>query len=233
MRRSCSSMRTDSPTLPLDREDARSGICIRPPSPAATSIYDQRYAHNLEMRERARRDHHAPGRRRPGDARRDRALHQAVLDQHRPAQQPDGAQVRAEVHAGGAPPRRARGRARGRRFPLDERRNRSTAARRGCEPLFFDPAVDPMVTSKTPGAGKDILDGQREQPLRRRDDGGPRGIRGAVSAQLAAREAGRHARRGGLPRRRPVRRADLARSSATSRPRFRSRPRRWPTRSRR
>ena len=29
---------------------------------------------------------------------------------------------------------------------------------RGWQPLFFDPDVDPIVTSKTPGPGKDILE---------------------------------------------------------------------------
>ena len=43
--------------------------------------YDQRYAHSLEMREHPRGDPHAPGRDRSGDADRDPALHQAVLDE--------------------------------------------------------------------------------------------------------------------------------------------------------
>ena len=34
-------------------------------------------------------------------------------------------------------------------------------------PMFFDPAFEPMVTKKTPEAGKDILAGQRQQPVRR------------------------------------------------------------------
>ena len=51
--------------------------------------------------------------------------------------------------------------------------------------MFFDLTVDPMVTCKTPGAGRDILQAQRQQPLRRRHDGRPRGVRGALSAQLA------------------------------------------------
>ena len=71
------------PHLPLQRARRSSGTCIRPPSPAATSIYDQRYAHNLEMRDVLEESiTHAAARRR-GDARRDPALHQAVLDQHR------------------------------------------------------------------------------------------------------------------------------------------------------
>ena len=35
-------------------------------------------------------------------------------------------------------------------------------------PMFFDAAVDPIVTDKTPAPGKDILTGQRQQPLLRR-----------------------------------------------------------------
>ena len=49
------------------------------------------------------------------------------------------------------------------------------------QPLFFDPTVDPIVTNKTPGAGKDILDVERQQSLRRRVDGRPRRLRGAAS----------------------------------------------------
>ncbi len=49
------------------------------------------------------------------------------------------------------------------------------------------------------------------------------GLQGAVPAELAAGEEGRQAGRGGLPRRRPLRRADPPRSSSTSRPRFHSR----------
>ena len=81
---------------------------------------------------RARGDPHAPGGDRPGDARRDRALHEAVLDQHRPVQQPDGAQVRAQVRARGVRRRRA-GRRRGRRaLPAEAPASRSTRCSRAC-----------------------------------------------------------------------------------------------------
>ena len=55
--------------------------------------YDQRYAHNLEMRAllEAMLTHGSV--RRPARARGDSPLHEAVLDQHRPLQQPDGAKV--------------------------------------------------------------------------------------------------------------------------------------------
>ena len=62
-------------------------------------FYDQRYAHNLDMRDvlEAILTH-------PSDdaaiARRDPAVHETVLDQHGSIQQPDRAKVRPEVHAG-------------------------------------------------------------------------------------------------------------------------------------
>ena len=57
--------------------------------------YDQRYTYNLEMREIFEEVlTHADGVD-PGTLSRDRALREAVLDQHRPVQQPDRAKVRA------------------------------------------------------------------------------------------------------------------------------------------
>ncbi len=44
----------------------------------------------------------------------------------------------------------------GARFPLDEDETLDALMLR-LEPMFFDAAFDPMVTNKTPGAGKDIL----------------------------------------------------------------------------
>ena len=52
---------------------------------AGRDIYfDQRHGRSLEMRDVARRDPDPPGRDRRRRSRRDRALHQAVLDQQRP-----------------------------------------------------------------------------------------------------------------------------------------------------
>ena len=119
--------------------------------------YDQRYAHNLEMRDVARSDRHAPGRRRSTTLDEIDALHQAVLDQHRPLQQPDRAQVRARVHARRpSPPRRTPPQRAGARFPLRAGETLDALLAR-LQPMFFDPDVDPTVTSKTPRAGKDIL----------------------------------------------------------------------------
>ena len=41
-----------------------------------------------------------------------------------------------------------------RRFRCKAGETLDAHAGRGCEPLFFDPAVDPIVTNKTPGAGQ-------------------------------------------------------------------------------
>ncbi len=120
-------------------------------------FYDQRYAHNLEMRDVLEAIvTHAAGVDRV-DTRRDHPLHQAVLDQHRPVQQPHVAQVRAGVHARRpSPPRRTPPRSAGARFPLRHGETLDALLAR-LQPMFFDPDVDPTVTSKTPRAGKDIV----------------------------------------------------------------------------
>ena len=132
-----------------------------------------------------------------------------------------------DLHARGVRRRGARRRsAPARRFPLQDGETLDALLAR-LQPMFFDLDVDPTVTSKTPRAGQGHPHRQREQPLRRRDDEGSRGVRGAVSAQLAAREARRPAGRRGLPRRRPLQRADRGDRRSTSRRRSRSRPSRW------
>ncbi len=112
-------------------------------------------------------------------------------------------------------PRTARGRCRRarqeRRCRVPRRRDARGAAWRACAPMFFDPQVDPIVTNKTPGPGT-------RHPRRRAPTTSTSASRMADLAglprtprpQLAAREARRTARRGGLPRRRPLRRADPA-----------------------
>jgi hypothetical protein len=74
--------------------------------------------------------------------------------------------------------------------------------------VFFDPDFEPMVTCKTPGDRSGHPRLEREQHVRRRDDGRPRGLRGKESAQFAAGETRRSARRGGLQGGRPLRHAD-------------------------
>ena len=67
-----------------------------------------------------------------------------------------------------------------------------------------------MVTQQDTRAGRRHPGDEREQPLRRRDEGGSRGLRRALPAQLAAGEAGRRAGRRGVSHRRPLRRRDRA-----------------------
>ena len=88
------------------------------------------------------------------------------------------------------------------------------ALARRLAPCFLDVAVDPMVTSKTPGDRRRHPARQRQQPLRRRDDGRPRRIRGALPAELAAGEARRAPGRRGVPRRRALRLRAVARGAA-------------------
>ena len=93
-------------------------------------------------------------------------------------------------------------------------------------PMFFDLAVDPMVTCKTPGRGatsceasaNNLYDGVTMADLD--------GVQRALPAQLARRQERRSHRRGGLSRRRPLRRRDSGGSSASRARRCRSRRRR-------
>ena len=87
-------------------------------------FYDQKYAHNLEMRDVLEAIITHPAGVDPKTLEEITALHEAVLDQHRSVQQPDRAQVRAAVHAGGLRGGRAR------RRESRRRRSRSGAARR-------------------------------------------------------------------------------------------------------
>ena len=124
------------------------------------------------------------------DARRDRALHQAVLDQHRPVQQPDRAQVRASVHAGRVRRRGARRGARRARVSRCASGETLDALLARLRPMFFDPDVDPMVTSQDAARRQGHPHRERQQPVRRRDDEGPRGVRGAypLNSRLVKRD---------------------------------------------
>ena len=171
-----------------------------------------------------------PARRRSGDARRDPALHEAVLDQHRPVQQPDRAQVRADVHAGGVCRGGARGRASRRARSRCRTARRSTQLLARLQPMFFDPERRSDRHQQDAAAGQGHPHGERQQPVRRRDDEGSRGLRRAAPAQLAAREDAT----AGSSKRSTASAAATARrsprSSSTSRRRFRSPPSRWPRR---
>ncbi len=179
--------------------------------------YDQRYRHALEMREVIEEIlTHAAGHR-PGDAGRSSPLRQTLLDQLRAAQQHHLAKVRAALQQ-----RRLSRRGRDRRPPRRPfsgapGRDAGGAARAPRRPVLR-PDRGSAGDEQGAGRGPRHPGRQREQPLRRRDDGRPRGVRGASRPELPARQARRAPRRGGVPRQRPLRRADRARSSATSSP---------------
>ena len=139
--------------------------------------YDQRYAHNLEMRDVLEAIlTHAVGRR-SGDARRDPALHEAVLDQHRPVQQPDRAQVRAAAARRRRSPRpRTRPKRAGATFPRQDGETLDAAARAAASRCSSTRPSIRSSPARRRGAGKDILDRERQQPVRRRDDGGSRRV---------------------------------------------------------
>ena len=91
------------------------------------------------------------------------------------------------------------------------------------QPMFFDPNVDPSVTTKAPPPGKDILTASCEQPVRRRrDDERPEGLHGKVRAQRAPREARTASSSRRSTRSTAATRSRSPRSSSTSRTRFRS-----------
>ena len=81
------------------------------------------------------------------------------------------------------------------------------------QPLFFDPTVDPIVTNKTPGQGKDILQESANNLYVGATMKDLEGFKERYAAQLAGREEGRQAGRRGLSGRRPLRQGDPRRSS--------------------
>ena len=90
-----------------------------------------------------------------------------------------------------------RGRGRGRRrrpVPAAAAASRPAALARRLAPLFLDPAVDPMVTNKTPGADGDLLRDSANNLYGGVTMADLDGLRRALSAQLAAGEARRAAR---------------------------------------
>ena len=117
----------------------------------------------------------AGDRRRARRRRRDPPLHEAVLDQLRSAQQHDGAQVRAAAaRRTSLRGRRAARRRSGARFPLRRGRDARRAARPAATAPFFDPAVDRAGHEQDARRRPRHPRGERQQPLRRRDDGRPR-----------------------------------------------------------
>ncbi len=95
----------------------------------------------------------------------------------------------------------------GAKFPLKPGETLDAMLKR-MQPLFFDATVDPIVTNKTPGSGKDLLQESANNLYVGATHEGPRGFQGALRAELAGREAGRQAGRRGVSDRRPVRQRD-------------------------
>ena len=104
----------------------------------------------------------------PATLSRDPALHQAVLDQQRPLQQPDRAQVRAEDARRRRLPRRRRPPRSAARRSRRGQASRSTRCWRGCSRCSSIRTSIRSSPTRRPAPGKDILHGQRQQPLLRR-----------------------------------------------------------------
>ena len=121
-----------------------------------------------------RRDHHAPGERGSADAQRDPALHEALLDQHRALQQSHRAQVHPEVRAGGLRGRCRRGAEGRREVPAQVGRNAACVSQ-ASSPDVLRPEVRAGRHQQDTGQGQGHPHREREQPVRRRDDEGPRG----------------------------------------------------------
>ncbi len=100
MRSLCSCTRTASRRCRCARRRS-SGTCRRRPLPGATSTSTRSTGDALEMRAVLEAIVTHPQGVDAADARRDPALHEAVLDQQRAVSQPDGAEVRAQDHAAG------------------------------------------------------------------------------------------------------------------------------------
>ncbi len=96
-------------------------------------------------------------------------------------------------------------------------------------PMFFDPNVDPSVTNKTPGAGKDILSSSANNLYSGVSLADLRGFTEKYGLNSRLVKTNGRARRRGLPRRRPLRQGDPPDHHAISRRRSPSRPSRWPT----
>ena len=218
--------------LPLTRQDARLAPLSGGASPGRDIYYDQRYAHNLEMRDVLEAIiTHAAAASIADDARGDRALHEAVLDQHRAVQQPDRAQVRARRARPTAFAAAARAAAAaGAPFPPAPAARRSTAARatradvlrsRRRSDRHEQDACRRARTFSTASANN-LYAGVTMQDLDGFEERYP------LNSRLVKQR--RRDRRRGLPRRRPLRRADRGDRRAPRGGHPVSRPSRWRTR---
>ena len=76
-------------------------------------------------------------------------------------------------------------------------------------PLFFDPEFEPIVTNKTPGAGEDLLLSSANNLYKGVSTADLAGFEERYPADVAAGEGGRRAGRGGLQGRGQIQRRDL------------------------
>ena len=119
-------------------------------------FYDQRYAHNLEMRDVLEAIVTHPGGVDPANARpRFSATRSSSGSTPAPTTTSPRASSCSRARPTRSPPRRMRRKRAARSFRSKRRDARPAAG--AAAPMFFDPNVDPTVTSKTPPAGKDIL----------------------------------------------------------------------------
>ena len=95
----------------------------------------------------------------------------------------------------------------GAKFPLKKGETLEALLER-MQPLFFDPDRRSNRYQQDARPGEGHPPGERQQSLCRRHHEGPRGVQGALCPQLPRRQEGRQAGRGGLPRRRPLRQGD-------------------------
>ena len=180
---------------------------------------------------RARGGASPSGRRGAAGAGGDHRLHEAVLDQHRPVQQPHRAKVRAGVHQEAFATAVRQASANGAALPLRDGESVEALLARLDRP-FFDRDFQPVVTSKTPGPGRDILEASANNlyvGVAMRDLEGFE-ERYPLNSRLERRDGGLveevYRVNGRYGRRSPG-------SSAISRPRLPLRRRRWRARSRR
>jgi hypothetical protein len=95
----------------------------------------------------------------------------------------------------------------GAKFPLKSGETLDAMLAR-MQPLFFDATVDPIVTNKTPGQGKDLLQESANNLYVGATMKDSRGLQGALCPEFPGGEARRQAGRGGLSDRRTVRQGD-------------------------
>ena len=209
MRRSCRCMRTASARCRCS-EKTLIWHLYQAALAGRDIYYDQRYAHTLEMRDVLEAIVTHPAGVDPDDARRDPALHQAVLDQHRPVQQPDRAQVRAATARPRRSPAAAHAAAAGRRARSRSRHGETldAAARAAAADVLRSRTSIRSSPARRRRAGKDILTASANNlyvGVTMKDLEGFK-ERYALNSRLV--KTGRQARRRGLPRRRPLRHAD-------------------------